>query len=99
MVAYQHGDVTEPDETIQQSLQQKKVDWVLVTSPAIARSLHRMFPESLQHAKLASLSPAVTATLTELGLSAAVTAKQPTLNSLIESIVHAEQETREHSSI
>ncbi len=93
VVAYRHADVTEPNETIHQSLDQRKVDWVLVTSPAIARSLYQMFHESLQYAKLASLSPTITATLAELGLSATVTAKQQTLSSLVESIIQSEQDT------
>lgn len=95
VVAYEHDDVTEPDDAIYQLLNQGKVDWVMMTSPAMARSLHKMFGDGLQNAKIASLSHTITAALAELGISATITASLHTLPSLIESIVRYELESGE----
>ncbi len=90
VIAYDHRDVTAADESIYQAMHQSKIDWVLVTSPAIARSLHQMFGSCLQHTKLASLSPAISCVLEELGLKPTVTANQSKLSALVESIVQHE---------
>ena len=90
VVAYQHTDVATADDEILQLMQQQAIDWVTVTSSAIARSLHRMFGPALQKTRLASLSPITTATLAELGLRPSVEASQYTMQGLVDAIAAAD---------
>jgi uroporphyrinogen III methyltransferase/synthase len=86
VVAYESRDVTQPSPEIVGSLQAGKIDWVTVTSSAIARSLHAMFGEDLKKAKLASISPITSATLRELGYEPAAEASEYTMAGLIGAI-------------
>lgn len=86
VVAYRHQDVPEADPAIHTRLAAGQIDWVTVTSDAIARSLIRLFGDDLRRAKLASLSPGVTRTLEELGHAATVQAAEPTMESLAAAI-------------
>ena len=64
-----------------------QIDWTTVTSSAIARSLARLFGESLQRTKLASISPITSATLRELGFEPAAEAKEYTMAGVVAAIV------------
>ncbi len=68
-----------------------RIDWITVTSSAIARSLAKMFCEDLRRTKIASISPVTTATLTELGYQPAVEARQYTMQGVVDAILAAEQ--------
>lgn len=86
VVAYQHRDVDVASDAIMQKMERSEIDWVTVTSAAIAHSLARMFGPTMKSAKLASLSPAITGLLEELGYEVAAQAKEATMQSLIEAI-------------
>jgi len=86
VVAYRHDDVAMADDSIIRRLAAGEIQWVTVTSDAIARSLVRLFGDHLHQTKLVSLSTGITATLRSLGLEPAAQAKQPTMQSLIEAI-------------
>ncbi len=90
VVAYKNMDVTTPDERIAGLLAEHDIDWVTVTSSAIARSLHAMFGDLLQQTRLVSISPITSGTLRELGLDAAWEAKEATMQGIIDAIVEAE---------
>ena len=86
VVAYHHRDVPEADPAIRDRLAMGQIDWVTVTSDAIAKSLIRLFGDDLRRTKLASLSPGITRTLTELGHEASVQAAIPTMDALATAI-------------
>ena len=86
VVAYQHRDVEVASDAIMQKMERSEIDWVTVTSAAIAHSLARMLGPAMKSAKLASLSPAITGLLEELGYEVAAQAKEATMQSLIEAI-------------
>jgi uroporphyrinogen III methyltransferase / synthase len=90
VVAYKSTDVAEPDAEIAAMLEAGKIDWITVTSSAIARSLAAMLGPQLNRAKLASISPITSATLAELGFRPAAEATTYTLDGLIDAIVRAE---------
>ncbi len=69
IVVYSSTDVTSPDPDIAAALQQGRVDWITVTSSAIARSLAAMFGKNLQQAKIVSISPVTSATFASLDVS------------------------------
>ncbi len=90
VIAYSHRDVANVDPEVLKKLQHGDIDCVTVTSAAIAESLHRLFGDALQNTKLASLSPAISKSLTELGLQVSVEASSPTMSSLVAAIRAAE---------
>jgi len=89
VVTYASIDVTQPDPDIAAQLAAGKIDWVTVTSSAIARSLAKLFGSALSRAKLASISPITSATLRELGLEPAVEATEYTMPGVVQAIVRA----------
>jgi len=90
VVVYQSQDVTTPEANVIEQLASGKVDWVTVTSSAIARSLASLFGDQLADCQLASISPITSKTLREQGLSPAVEAAQYTMQGLVEAILQAE---------
>jgi uroporphyrinogen III methyltransferase/synthase len=75
VVVYRSFDRKEPDPSVCQLLQQSQIDWVTLTSPAIARNTVRLFGPLLNHSKLASLSPKISQLLMGYGLTPAAEAK------------------------
>jgi uroporphyrinogen III methyltransferase/synthase len=86
VVVYESRDVTQPKEDVASLMAAGKIDWVTVTSSAIARSLANMFGAELHKTKLASISPITSATLRELGYEPAVEASEYTMAGLVAAI-------------
>ncbi len=86
IVVYTSTDVECPDPTVAALLRAGRIDWITVTSSAIARSLAGLFGEDLRRAKLASISPITSGTLCELGHPPAVEAAQYTMAGLAAAI-------------
>ncbi|HZN34763.1 MAG TPA: uroporphyrinogen-III synthase, partial [Pirellulaceae bacterium] len=86
VVAYESVDVESADPEIAAQMADGKIDWTTVTSSAIARSLARLFGESLRRTKLVSISPVTSATLRELGFEPAAEAKEYTMAGVVAAI-------------
>lgn len=91
VVAYRSIDVPTPDEQVADQLRGGLVDWVTVTSSAIARSLAAMFGDDLRRARLVSISPLTSGTLHELGFTPSAEATEATMEGVVASIVAAER--------
>lgn len=92
LVVYQSLDVTHVDEAARTQLARGEVDWVTVTSSAIARSLAKLFGEDLKKAHLASISPITSQTLRDLGFEPTIESVTATMQGLFEAVVaHTEQ--------
>ena len=89
IVVYDSRDVAAPETEIARLLSAGKIDWISVTSSAIAGSLAAMFGKELKRTKLASISPITTATLQELGYQVAAEASEYTMHGLVEAICAA----------
>ncbi|MCO6459683.1 MAG: uroporphyrinogen-III C-methyltransferase [Pirellulaceae bacterium] len=89
IVVYQSRDVTDPDPTVAERMRQGKVDWITVTSSAIARSLANLFGAQLRQVRLASISPITSGTLRELGFEPAAEAEEYTMAGLVEALRQA----------
>jgi uroporphyrinogen III methyltransferase / synthase len=87
VVCYQSRDVTVPDDDIAAALHQGQIDWITVTSSAIARSLVGLFGDDLRRAGLATISPLTSATLRELGFEPAAEAATYTMPSVVDALV------------
>ena len=90
VVAYTSED-TPPDDL--EVLRTKRqildglVDWVAVTSSAIARSLVTMYGESLREVRIVSISPITSQTLRDLGFEPTVEATVYTTDGIIDAMV------------
>jgi len=86
VVAYESVDVEKVDADIAAKMDAGQIDWTTVTSSAIARSLVRLFGDSLRKTKLASISPITSATLRELGHEPAAEAREYTTGGVVTAI-------------
>lgn len=86
IVVYESRDVDLPDAEVASALAAGEIDWTLVTSSSIARSLVRLFGADLARTKLASISPVTSQTLRELGWPPQAEACVYTLEGLIDAI-------------
>ena len=91
VVVYQSSDVAAPEPDIAAALAEGRIDWVTVTSSAIARSVVRLFGDDLKRSRLAAISPLTAEVLTEAGFPPAVVATEYTTDGLIGAILEAEQ--------
>ena len=82
VVVYATRDVESADPHVAALLAQGRIDWVTVTSSAIARAIVGLFGDSLRKARLASISPVTSETLRELGHRPAVEAAEYTMAGL-----------------
>ena len=87
IVVYQSTDTENADPEIAAALAEGRIDWITVTSSAIARSLVKMFGKSLAQAKLAAISPLTAGVLTEAGYAPLVVATDFTAAGLVEAIL------------
>lgn len=92
LVCYESSDVEKSDPEILQRLQQGEIDYVTVTSSAIAKSLVHLFGDKLENAHLASISPVTTESLTQNRLTVTCEAKEYTMNGVVDAILeHSRQ--------
>jgi len=89
VVVYESRDVTKPQAEIAAALAAGQIDWMTVTSSAIARSLVHMFGDALRQTQLAAISPLTAAMLSEAGYPPSVVAAESTTEALLRSIVEA----------
>ena len=92
IVVYSSTDVQEADPAVKRSLEEGRIDWVTVTSSAIAKSLVRLFGNGLRQAKLAAISPITSNTLRSLGHEPSVEATQYTMDGVVDAILSAEHQ-------
>lgn len=86
VVVYTSTDVQVADDQILAALTAGNIDWVCVTSSAIANSLHAMFGQKLKNSRLASISPVTSATLRKLGYEPFTEATEFTMPGLVAAI-------------
>jgi uroporphyrinogen III methyltransferase/synthase len=87
VVVYRSNDVQQPDPTVAAALAAGQIDWITVTSSAIAQSLVRLFGDELRRTRLASISPVTSGTLVRLGYPPAVEATRYTMEGLVDAIL------------
>lgn len=87
IVAYQSCDVNRPNSEVAAAMASSRIDWITVTSSAIARSLAAMFGEDLRNARLASISPITSQALRELGFEPAAEAAEYTMAGVVQAVL------------
>jgi len=83
VVAYESRDVPNADQDVLSAMAQGDVDWTIVTSSAIARSLVKLFGDALHQTKLAAISPLTAGVLRELGFEPAIVAEEYTTDGIV----------------
>ena len=91
VVAYESRDAEIGDVELLENLDAGIVDWITVTSSAIATSLAKSLGERMRKAKIASISPVTSETIRSLGFQVAVEANEYTMDGLSRAIVEFQQ--------
>ena len=89
VVVYESRDVEQPAAQVSQALSAGRIDWITVTSSAIARSLVQMFGDELKKSRFAAISPITAGVLRGDGYACEAIAKEFTSAGLIDAIVIA----------
>jgi len=89
VVAYSSTDVETPDPDVRAALDAGSIDWVTITSGSTARSLVRLYGDSLKGTRFASIGPIASGALRELGREPAVEAAPHTTAALVEAVLRA----------
>ncbi|MEW4454035.1 uroporphyrinogen-III C-methyltransferase [Bremerella sp. JC817] len=87
VVTYQSDDVVELSSEVQKRFATKGIDWVIVTSSAIANATVALLGEEMKKSKLVSISPITSNTLRELGFEPVVEAKTYTMQGIVDAIL------------
>jgi uroporphyrinogen III methyltransferase/synthase len=87
VVAYESRDVDTPQSSVALALAEGHIDWITVTSSAIAQALVRLFGEDLRRSRLVSISPITSEILGRLGYPATAQADKYTMEGLIEALL------------
>jgi uroporphyrinogen III methyltransferase/synthase len=95
VIVYHHHDVTAWPNDVNQRLIDGQLDWIGVSSPAIARNVGRLVPERAraflgQSIRIASISPVTSAACREVGLPVSVEAMEHTWDGILSAIRQAE---------
>ena len=94
LIVYRHRDVTAWPDNVLETLRRGELDWIGVSSPAIARQVARLIPaDARQHlgssVRLATISPVTSAACREVGLPVAVEATDFTWPGILAAIRNA----------
>ena len=97
VVAYQHRDVAAWPDEVNQRLIAGQLDWIGVSSPAIARNVSRLIPSTARSLlggkiRIASISPVTSAACQEVGLPISAEATEHTWEGILSAIQQVEQE-------
>lgn len=83
---YRSDDVTSPSPEVLNQLRSQKIDYCIISSGAIGRSLAKMFGDDLRKTKLVTISANVSKIMQEMGFEVWREARVATLDSVVESI-------------
>jgi uroporphyrinogen III methyltransferase/synthase len=88
VVVYQHQDVASWTDDVRQRLIVRQLDWIGVSSPAIARNVARLMPEEAravlgQSIRIASISPVTSVACREVGLPVSAEATEHTWEGIL----------------
>jgi uroporphyrinogen III methyltransferase/synthase len=92
VVVYRNLDVAALDPEVIREMESGQIDWICLSSPSIARSLHRLLTHAAREqigksVRVASISPVTTAAVRELGLTVDAEAESYTWDGILEAIV------------
>jgi uroporphyrinogen III methyltransferase/synthase len=91
LVVYRNLDATSLDAEVLRQIEAGEIDWICLSSPSIASSLHRLLTPAARAqlgktARVASISPVTSAAARELSLPVAAEAERYTWDGLLEAV-------------
>jgi uroporphyrinogen III methyltransferase/synthase len=92
IVVYESRDIEAPDLGVTAALAAGQIHWTTVTSSAIARSLVKLFGDSLCRTRLAAISSLTAQALADLGYPPGVVAQTYTGEGIVSAILAAESD-------
>ena len=87
LICYQSVDIEQADQEVKERLSSHRIDFVTVTSSAIAMSLAGLFGDDLHKTALVSISPITSGALRESGFEPAVEADVYTMDGLVDAVL------------
>lgn len=93
VVVYESTDVQSLDPQVQTAFSEGQVDWVTMTSSAIANAAAKLLTLNLAQTKIASISPITSGTLRSLGYEPTAEATEYTMKGVVDAILEAERES------
>ena len=87
LVCYESADCKQANPEVIELFRKEEIDFVTVTSSAIANSVHQMFGDDLATSKMISISPITSEVLNNLGQSVAVEATQYTMDGIVHALL------------
>lgn len=102
VVVYQHRDIAAWSDEVNQRLIAGQLDWIGVSSPAIARNVARLVPDAArsrlgQSIRIASISPVTSALCQEVGMAVSAEATEHTWDGILAAIQQVEQQDTQRS--
>ena len=94
VVAYEHLDETTANPEVLEELAEGNIDWLVMTSPGIARSLDKLLGKHLSKVKTATISPLTSQAVRALGWQVAAEAETATSEGIVAAIVNEAQAQR-----
>ncbi len=88
---YESHDIERVHPQTLELMQGGRIDWVTITSSAIARSTVSLFGPALRNTKLASISPTTSQALRQAGFEADVEATEHNFDGIVKAISNFEQ--------
>lgn len=88
IVIYQSVDELNPNPVILEKLNSGAIDWIALTSSAIAQSTINMLGETLRNVKIACISPITAEVVKKNGFSVDAVADPYTMDGLVKAIMH-----------
>lgn len=86
IAVYRSEDIQEANPEILDKMKNGQIDWIIVTSSAIAESLVRLFGKELRKSQLISISPITTRALCKCGFPPKKESKSATIESIVDSL-------------
>ena len=103
VAVYHNADAPSLPEGVADRIAEGTIDWITLTSSAIAERLHALLPERARRrvghdVRIASLSPVTSETVRSLGWDVAVEAEAYTWDGLVQSLVERVAAEQRHSN-
>ncbi|MEL6105572.1 MAG: uroporphyrinogen-III C-methyltransferase [Planctomycetota bacterium] len=86
VVAYRNTDIAQADPSVESRLSEGTVDWVTVTSSAMATNLVKLYGDALADCRVAAISPVTAETLRKHGVRVDAVADPHTIEVLLQEI-------------
>ena len=83
LAVYESRDIRVTNPETLKAMQEQQIDWITLTSPAIAKACIQLFENEINNVQLATISRSVTQVVEQLGFSVSAEAVRPGFDELV----------------